>query len=89
MIEYPEMAQTMERATDVQDIGHKKEIVDMAKGLLTPGADPKEVIAQYDLLMRPKVKKDAVIPKHDSAEEGELALIHKYRNLDYLNFFES
>lgn len=47
MVEYPEMAQTMERATGVQDAGHKQQIVDMAKGLLTPGADPKEVIAQY------------------------------------------
>lgn len=47
MVEYPEMATTMEKATGVEDAGHKGEIVDMAKGLLTPGADPKEVIAQY------------------------------------------
>ena len=47
MIEYPEMAATMEKATGVQDAGHKQEIVDVAKGLLTPGADPKEVIARY------------------------------------------
>ena len=52
MIEYPEMATTMEKATGVQEEGQKREIVDVAKGLLTPGADPRQVIADYAISLK-------------------------------------
>lgn len=47
MIKYPEMADTMKQATGVQAEGQEKELVDLAKGLLTPGIEHSEVIVDY------------------------------------------
>lgn len=47
MLKYPEMAPTMGKAIGVQDELQNKEAADVAKSMLTPGADPKEALAQW------------------------------------------
>jgi hypothetical protein len=52
MLEYPEMAPQMQTAIGAQDALQMKEASDVAKSMLAPGADPKEILAQYALKLK-------------------------------------
>lgn len=52
MLEYPEMSQTMQTAIGAQDELQMQEAADVAKSILSPGSDPKEILAQYIIKLK-------------------------------------